>query len=398
MDSDPVAAHASTRNQGWIHQGALYAGKDQAATAKECLEGHRRIMEFIDENDLEATLEGVRSFYLLHNEEYKNLFCRRLDDVGIPYEGDILLGDVREQDPLVAGGDSPIEEVVEVYDTPVNTETLLNELIIQSHGMGSRFLSIERPVTAAQIDRAGNNWIIDADGHDIRAKVVVFSCGPAIPEFLASMELEGVADRFRRMKILVTALHRAIFGNLLVVPTDLRNREAMRRPPNISPFFREGATRPDGVSICLANADIQIEEATDTHLVAHNLDQLCEKLEEYHPALVEFVRSQGAIPAHTYYCQKIELTKGDAGDRSHFVLDHGEDDWGGVDGLISFYPGKFTATPVAADDAMTKIDSYLGDDRPSLPDLPIPQLASRPYFDGPTRQLRLDGMGNLKLR
>jgi hypothetical protein len=118
-------------------------------------------------------------------------------------------------------------------------------------------------------------------------------------------------------------------------------------------------------------------------------------LELLFPGVKGIVSESGSIDSHFYVCQKLELSQAASDsqgrpDRTH-IIEPFSARAGAPENVIAFYPGKFTAAPIAARDCAGRVTALLngltagqGQDR-----APVPQIATQKYYDSATHLLYL---------
>lgn len=400
INQERLAAHASTRNQGWIHEGALYAAREQFNTARDCREGYNAILTFADEHNLPIEVPGIDAYYLLRSQEEERRLCERIEaveDAEIRYSRDATQN-LRGSEPYAARGSSPLNHAVEIYDQPINTRVLLQGLAETTVEEGTGFVYTTRPLNDLTIYRQNGQWTLQSDHVTISADVLLACAGALMPEVLQEAGVPDADQYFQRTKIMVGIFHEPVYRSLLVVPPQAYSRQKRDYPPNISPFFDDPRDGVQGFSVCLASHDQDIASAFDLNHEEHYLRTLALRLDRYHPLLSDYVEHFGSIPAHFYYCQKIQPATKSERNRGHFKIDHSVEQFGEIDGLYSLYPGKFTATPVAAsewaEDIMEELDPMPGGGDISADS---PEVSQRRYFDPPDLTLETDPSGNLRL-
>jgi hypothetical protein len=120
--------------------------------------------------------------------------------------------------------------------------------------------------------------------------------------------------------------------------------------PNIVPFDIAGQT---GVTICLNKGDTPVKSLSDLSVPDREIAEFGARLSDVFPASLK--KLDGAS-VHFYSCQKIEPVAKSA-DRNHILIDHGQTESAGFDGLFTFYPGKFTAAPIVSRECADAIES-----------------------------------------
>jgi hypothetical protein len=145
--------------------------------------------------------------------------------------------------------------------------------------------------------------------------------------------------------------------------------------PNLVPF-RVGDTH--GVTSCMLGADLPMDSVDDHRLGASDYYNIVRnyqrQLRLWFPTAWDEISSDDT-QKYLYTCQKVSLrplAKSRQPARKFIVIDHSIPEWGGLERLFTFYPGKFTAAPMGAEDCATKVQRALGSS--------IPAIAVQPYF------------------
>ncbi|MFF7375942.1 FAD-dependent oxidoreductase [Streptomyces massasporeus] len=358
IDASPIAGYSSTKNQGWLQSGSLYAIIGDARAAAECRAGH----QFIVERYGAVIHSDIPSYFHFKSEESLQSALSACERDSVPIRrlsrGEIL-GAVRRNPILQPMEDNPPLWVASGRDRPVDTQFLMMEIGRDVASKGVRYILVEgmETVKAAEID---DGWVISFEGREeeLRCRAFVLACGVYMPKMLESMfPEEDQSVKLTKIPVLV------LKGKMTPIST-ASLITPVKDGPNIVPF-RKGSE--EGVSICLMGDDEAIEDPADHALPSEAWDKYADKLAEHYPGIKRLVQDN-AITAHFYVCQKI---KADSRGR---LLDY-RDDWpdGGQRLLVSFYPGKFTSSPISAMDCATEIAGRLGVTS-------IPPVAEQLYF------------------
>jgi len=221
----------------------------------------------------------------------------------------------------------------------------------------------------------GNSWRVTLD-HDpeIKCEAIVLSCGIYIPDMLKRL-ISGETPDFNRKKIPVLVLHGDVANSMLITP---RAQEG----PNLVPFYGPAAK---GATVCLLRIDEPITDHRDDQLPSGYLTRHANNLSRWYRGINTMI-SQGAnITAHFYVCQKLDLSVNSNSDklsRGHILLSHAPQP-GAPENIYTFYPGKFTAAPIAARECADKLEKLLGNPKSAISQRSshAPAIAKQRYYD-----------------
>jgi glycerol-3-phosphate dehydrogenase len=373
LDSSPFAKYASTRNQGWIHSGSLYAGLDQPLVADHCVQGNAALRSLCGR----AISDDVPAYYVFQDPNECAVFERRIrachihvDVVDLP---DALIDlPIIERSPRVTN-------VLRVHDRPFNTSEVLSALQTAASDAGTDFYATDdNVVPLVKRPRAPRReWAVEWGTTHCTGRAVVLAAGALIPATLSALR-SRLAKEFFVQKIEVLTVHKDLCRAIVATPVD-------DGAPNLVPFNVGGVS---GTTICLTKDDQPVNSHTDKRPRARSLRRFPRKLMEWYPSLD--IADGETVQADLYCCQKLQrhpptspgTTKPlSAFQRGHFVVDHGGNGETALNGLFTFYPGKFTASPVVAKECAATVTRLLkSPTRTSAPHSPRPQAVAQQRF------------------
>ncbi|MFD9978180.1 NAD(P)/FAD-dependent oxidoreductase [Streptomyces sp. NPDC059017] len=363
----PAAKFSSTRNQGWLQSGALYACIGDRQAAAECRAGHQHISETYPE----VVHSDVPSYFLFNTEDRLDSALMRCGQDSLEMRK--LSASERigmcEKNPILSRMPHP-DYIAATRDRPVDTRLLLEKVAVVAMKRG---VSLHEVDSAADIDVAKKpgGWRVKlrTDSAEISTRCLVLACGAYINTMLDGI-LEDEHPSLPLTKIPVLILKSGttpVSNSSLIMP--------IKGAPNIVPFRRG---RENGVSVCLMGRDVEIETADDDELPDWAYEVHAKMLEDFLPGMKALVTDH-VVTAHFYVCQKVRT-----GTRGSFL--EYQEDWPDGDRrlLVAFYPGKFTSSPVSAHRCAKEIASRLGY-RGAVPD-----IADQLYFEAATHQVKFE--------
>ncbi|MFE6926294.1 NAD(P)/FAD-dependent oxidoreductase [Nocardia sp. NPDC057663] len=332
----PFGGYASTKNQGWLHSGALYALNEAFELALACRRGTAEVQSLCRGAQPSLIAPHVKGAFVPENAQQMEAVKIRLDAAGIPFSVRAM-ADVRDADLLCSG--NPDHDVLVTDDYAIDTQLLIRRLIAEIRRSGGEI------VTAGTVDRMRHQrglWTIDLDCGSVSSETVVLALGAGLPAFLRNHLPSVAGPEYVVTRSRVLAIGCASF-NTIVVPLAPGS-------PTVVPIWHAGEVK--GITICIPY-DNEVER--------------CYELSEGHPAMTEKTidyctdmlpglrhQLQSKRPEMGMYtCQKLML-EGESGGQESARL-HKVDTL--TEGLYSLYSGKMSAAPVAAAACLSKLRS-----------------------------------------
>ncbi|WP_079054016.1 FAD-dependent oxidoreductase [Streptomyces graminilatus] len=364
--------YASTRNQGWLQSGSFYAISNRPFTAQACREGYQEILKLCPS----AVSKDVPSYALFKSQEalIKAEEDCALRGIAIEDVTDAVAANAEANNPLLKN--TVFEYLARTEDYPVDTSTVLSWLVSDALDENSlRFVT--NRMDGVSFLRPKDLWqITTPENVEISAKVLVLACGAYIPTALgrAVPELRTLPPRLTKAIVLVLKCTADIIPPAIVMAPGTPGA------PTVVPFYDSDRTM-QGVSVYLRS--VPLNSLDDHRLPDRTLEDSANQLESFFPALKDIVPIHEP-EAHFYTCQ--------------LPLDTCRLEWYfGDDQLVMLYPGKFTASPVAAKKCAEKLFPAGSTEGQSLEDSSSSSdssfIAQRPYFAKSPYRLRLGHSG-----
>lgn len=361
---DPIAQYASTKNQGWLQSGALYAGLDQIKSALDCRQGFSDLAMYAPD----AVNREVPCFFLFERASDRNEFRFKCEVQAIPAI-DVPFEYAVQKVPSLARSDYIYP--LQVMDCPMDSRRILSRLKQDCDQAGVQFDTGMFP--GCDVQQSGSNWDVKdtTTGLNKTFDMVVLACGVYIMDLVE--KLYPGLKLFTASKIEVLAVQGFAVGGMLVLPkTD--------RAPQLVPF-KFGST--EGFTVCLARDDVTISNVSDTNPRVDRVKQGVQKLRAFYPDLLK-AQAINTFNADIHVCQKLSFTKKTT-DRSRIVValrDHAKS----LDGVFALYPGKFTTSRIAARDCLALISGH-----------PTSNVAEQPYANQAPQKTITVNRGKLHL-
>lgn len=323
IDEVPYGRYSSTKNQGWIHSGALYAAKGQESVALECVEAYGRVM-----TEYGYAIHDRRAFYGFHDDEFETVI-RRLDRLPIRYE---LVDRSTAPDFLVAT--SKLPNLIEIGDRPFDTSKLLKMVLDKLQATRRAAIMTVTPASLT-FQRIDDHWVISSGSEALRARALVLASGALIPDLGAKISA-SFAGELVVQKIEVLTIRASLTESLYATPRS-------EATPNVCPY-EVGTHR--GVTVCLTGDDKAAPGGAGDFTPREGArERFADSLTEYTQGVLQQLKGLAAHAA-IYCCQKVQRKESlRTDDRSEIVIDFGPY---GAPMCYALYPGKFTTSPIVA--------------------------------------------------
>jgi glycine/D-amino acid oxidase-like deaminating enzyme len=168
--------YSSTRNQGWLHSGALYATFRAPGVTRECIAGSRLILDFAERHD-RSLIADAEFCYVLGSAEQADAAVAACREAGIDARP-------RAAHPQLRGLFARPTWPVTVPDRAVDATRLLRALAGQAAESGVCAASVP-DLLCARLRRTGDAWHVTAGRLAASAPSVVIAAGTLTPSLLA---------------------------------------------------------------------------------------------------------------------------------------------------------------------------------------------------------------------
>jgi len=310
----PLAGFASTHNQGWLQSGALYAGTNQPAVAREC----RLAADIVASLDPSSVDQERRCFYLFPDKVDGARFAELAAQAGIRCRDPRPVSSIPEISVATQG--SPYQCAVEAFDRPFNTRRVLTVVRNELVSLGCSFVHVTSPVGC--LGRHAGVWTLvgQTGGYD----VVIVAAGAGSPDVLTAL---GYSVPWGPMWIAVVKVVGLPLESMLLCP--------QTNMPNVVPF---ASGLGPGFTVAISKDDRWgFPSQGDVDRAAQrNFGQLLKVLPN-----IGALSTNPAVVGY-YHCTKLAPTSHSTARQSVALeVDRSERLW-------MFYPGKFTTAPLAA--------------------------------------------------
>ena len=306
----PLASWASTRNQGWLQSGALYAGQGDIVTAEDCWIGSHELRGYAPD----AIESGVPSYFLFSTRSACEEFAGRCLERGI-FVAETRIDAIRHSLGLGLGLS---EAALRTRDAPMNSHAILSRVANEVVRLGATF----NPCDPRLIDlsHSGGYWVVECNGERAAFDFVILASGPYGPMFFHRNGFD-TPPSYPTTKIAVLSVSRQ-----MRCPALLIGQPDAAFTPNVVPF----SWGTGGFTVALTKAD-EPGDPGDEAAPEGAAEDLKSMTGNWYPELYD-----SSTPCTTHVCHKIG-----AGTR-HYVIEEIEK------GAFYFYPGKFTTSRLAA--------------------------------------------------
>lgn len=363
----PAAGFSSTRNQGWLQSGALYACIGDRKAAGECRDGH----QYVSETYPEVVQSDVPSYFLFNTKDELDSAVARCaqDSVELRKLSASERSGMCKKNPIFSRMSHP-DYIAATRDRPADTHLLLQKVAASAMRRGARYQEVDS-IADVSVEKEPGGWIIKTHMDDvvIRCKCLVLACGVYINRALDDILSDGHPELpLTKIPVLILKSDTTLISNSsLIMPTE--------DAPNVVPFRRG---KENGVSVCLMGRDVPIDTAEDDELPDWVNEVHAKMMQDFLPGMKRLVTDH-AVTAHFYVCQKIRT-----GTRGSFL--EYQEDWPDGDRrlLVTFYPGKFTSSPISAHRCAKEIAARLGYTNA------VPEIADQLYFEASTLRVTFE--------
>lgn len=313
---DPLAQHASTKNQGWLQCGALYAGRRQHEVARHCAAGAAELKAMAPE----AVRAETSSLYLFDQSSARDSFLEDCEYAGIFVSA--------AQPPAVAGGG--VLYAVRAQDHSMIAPRILRRLAKVVSSRGGVIAPVNSLATAT-LTQSGAGWSLVVASGSWTADFVVLATGAMIPAMLQPF---GRGSTLQVSKIAVLAIDGVSQSELFL---SVRDDEL-----NVVPYFGDTQTQ-NGVTVTLLGADVPC-------LVNDNVVDGAAKSRLIAAVTAEFPSLALGRQSRFYVCHKVRNMSNQA-DRNWII----DEPTASSLGLWALYPGKFTTGLLAARELVARM-------------------------------------------
>ena len=374
-----IGQYASSRNQGWLHSGSMYAVLNGSTlpgqVAPVCLESNGRLKHFCRRHCPDAILKPQGALFLFQNADKAKAAASNVEKLGVP-----ISWVTKEQ---IHGYESRLASTIfsfgflSMTDCAFVARPILNALVRMNEMRGASFIGSACPLPEIKIEKRSSGWsLFDGAVTVVAAKVVL--CAGAMNPLLLRI-ITGRDPDIHILRSFIGVFHTLITRRIVRI-------DAGPSAIMFCPF-------PGGTTVNAWETDVdsqvQPELQPDPYIIKN-----------FEPQLSRVLRLSAGEKMHFYTCEKLNNTNSarnpypakEYGNRHYFWTDES-------DGLYSFYPGKFMAVPLACEDLASTLipqpsvgrikKSEAGRPAPlSVPELPV--YSAPTHVAGPTDGGRIE--------
>lgn len=314
--------YSSTRNQGWLHSGALYAMFRAPGVTRECIAGSRLILDFAERHD-RGLIADAEFCYVLGSAQQADAAVAACREAGIDARP-------RGAHPQLRGLFARPAWPVTVPDRAVDATGLLRAVAGQAAEGGACAASVP-DLLGVRLRRTGDAWHVTAGRLAASARSVVIAAGTLTPSLLAAAAAANGFQTDMAFEVTQTTVL-GIPG--LILPAVV----CIGGGPHLIPH-RTAEAR--GATLCVP-LDNQAARPQSVHRPpdAAARDWVLGCVREHAPGLAAMIEARRTF---WYSCQKlIPAEAASRPDWRHSVLAEA------APGLWAAYAGKFTTAPVLA--------------------------------------------------
>lgn len=374
------SGYASTRNQGWLHSGALFALFDAQRNAEECRVGSRIIRSFADGLVAGHDRPHPHASPIVHDLPFRYVFADS-DDLEARASQCARAG--IEVTPEDASDLSDLfgrtVQSLRAPDGVTDNSRLLRALATQARGRGLVTAQVADLPSLDVDPLADGSWRISGQGVRATVRQVVLASGPLGPRLVDRIDRRHGLDQRPALEVTrttVLCLHETLSDAALI---------CIDGGPHVVPFRSVDGRRGATVCVPFDNAPADPESV---HVPPTRAEQgkVLDALDSHMPGLAAVVGTGGG-DATWYACQKL-IPSASAGrpDWRHNVLEALSP------GLFLAYAGKFTTAPLLGRQvAEACTGTAPGSSAPGSAPLGDVHVASQPFTRAATHQLVVRG-------
>lgn len=323
----PLAQFASTRNQGWLQAGALYAGMRQPAVARECRIASNALAALAPS----AIDHAKRCFYLFVEGDDADEFVENASSAGIEVRAKKNASTIDSVKGWIGTGSTrQFDYAVEAFDRPFNTVVALQTVRDQAAQLGCRFRKLD--LAKHRITQRGASWRLP--GVTKPFDKVVVAAGAETGAIASALGLTTITGKYDRSWITVLTVAGVRLEAMLISPED--------STPILVPF---APGLGDGFTAVLTRADSP-GPPVETDVPRKQAD-IETGISQFLPGLGLAITASG-ITRKAHYCTKL-VAISDRTARGATI------EANSVRNLFAFYPGKFTTAMLAARDCSLNV-------------------------------------------
>ncbi|MEM1236375.1 MAG: FAD-dependent oxidoreductase [Pseudomonadota bacterium] len=363
IDAVKLGRFASTRNQGWLHSGALYALRGSPGareTINQIQAGVASIRALEERFEKKLIYDKYPGLYIFDHPDSAQSKAHALRQFGLAVKP-VEIKQVIEKAPFLEN--SPLlSSAIATEDFTINTHAIMQGLIDEGISFGGEvgFVS-ESEFIGMRFDEQGSVSVA-VGGHVHTCEELVLTAGPATPTLLESNGLNH--NRYSVKGATVFSLP----GFKVDQMTSLQS--VVVAGMNVSPYL-------GGASINLGDLDATLEGHDSRVSPIRSIRRLERIIEDYLPSL----KDQLPFAARHYSCQKLEIVQSE----------HSANQYGSRSAIIDrltdrvtfFYPGKFTSAEWGVKSLINMLrvrSSSTQDQIKGLVSLGSKEVAARQYY------------------
>jgi glycine/D-amino acid oxidase-like deaminating enzyme len=336
IDYKELGQFASTRNQSWLHTGALYA------VNRDDILGDTKLLNIVDECRASSQITINFCTQFCPEAIYKGSEClfifEKPDDAQKAQKNITLLGltsqivtrpQIEEMEPVLSPM-TKLETGLITDDIAFNSYRILTTLARKAWECGGLFHFTTKNLISLNMtfSRSTGMWSVSDGTHTFKAPKIVCAGGALISRMLSRRLRRGAkcAETIPTLqKCLVAVVNRKICNRIISI------RSQASQFLNLVPFEA-------GTTINAGGLDASASDFTDRQFPESTYRELAERMTYFVPGTL----SPYSFGVHFYICQKVANIHPSFHTRHYFWFKEQ------ADPFYYFYPGKFTLAPIAA--------------------------------------------------
>jgi len=328
-----LGGYAATRNQSWLHSGAVFAliNPYNTAMVSSCQESSSLLRSFCEANGCSSALSGPGALFLFRNQQKAVLGVERANNLSLTSPGHSGLI-CREQIESIEPGLALAEGFnwgLHTIDLTFDSHSLLTAIAARAIQKGGNIIDSQIPLVNMSVTRVRGIWTITTDSKTLRSPILICATGALIPQMARKLS-PNLQMPFNVTRCVVCVIHKRICDRII----SFQDRVA-----NLLTLVPFGSYTIAGMPLKDTSSSIALNEPYNTELA---VAQFQETFSLFLPSMTL------GVNIHTYTCYTLNNPQGS----SHDVRKYGLWYYFWLEAnrkqLYYYYPGRFTLSPLAA--------------------------------------------------
>lgn len=343
LEASTPGAEASTRNQGWLYSGALFARR-QPKLARMCLDSYRKTIEFCPEC-LEPGHTGM-TFAITRPETDRDSWTDAWGQAGIPFEN-MSTTQLRRSIPGLETG--LIQSAFHLPDRSFRPQVLLRKLATVAAARGVRIRTRSR-VTAFEVTDGRITTVRTCGGDQVRASFVIIATGASQSDLSRYLGITSTCDQSLYQRVTLQAHLMSVAPQLSSQPFCMVDSDGFNHMPHMNPGDRQ-------VSVLGADTWKVVNALESDVPCTEAANRIRSKIHHFFPGFDLSSADVQCWSARTVQAMHLEQT--DPGRVPLPTVINHSMEAPCISNMISIYPGRATLWPQLAEQAASVVKGIL---------------------------------------